>query len=74
MFEEALENLFGDEDIDEEQKARDREERKKQLKQEREEQGLPVDDAEIERIMDEEEKEAKKQRRRNVLANCLCLS
>ena len=67
--EEALENLFGDEDIDEEQKARDREERKKQLKQEREEQGLPVDDAEIERIMDEEEKEAKKQRRRNVLDN-----
>jgi hypothetical protein len=42
----------------------DRCSRKKQLKQEREEQGLPVDDAEIERIMDEEEKEAKKQRRR----------
>ncbi|XP_063400098.1 trichohyalin-like isoform X3 [Mytilus trossulus] len=63
----ALENLFGEEEIDEEQKAREREERKKELQKEREEQGLPTDDAEIDKLLDEEESEAKRQKRRNVL-------
>lgn len=60
----ALENLFGEEEIDEEQKAREREERKKELQKEREEQGLPIDDAEIDKLLDKEETEAKRQKRR----------
>ncbi|XP_052070817.1 trichohyalin-like isoform X2 [Mytilus californianus] len=63
----ALENLFGEEEIDEEQKAREREQRKKELQKEREAQGLPIDDAEIDKLLDEEETEAKRQKRRNVL-------
>ncbi|CAC5415799.1 unnamed protein product [Mytilus coruscus] len=63
----ALENLFGEDEIDEEQKAREREQRKKELQTEREEQGLPIDDAEIDKLLDEEETEAKRQKRRNVL-------
>ncbi|CAC5415303.1 unnamed protein product [Mytilus coruscus] len=63
----ALENLFGEQEIDNEQKAREREERRKELQKEREKQGFPTDDAEIDKLLDEEETEAKRQKRRNVL-------
>lgn len=59
----GLENLFGDEE-DEETKAKERQERKMELIREKKEKGLPVDNAEIEKLLDEEESEAKKKKRR----------
>ncbi|KAK3102592.1 hypothetical protein FSP39_012464 [Pinctada imbricata] len=75
LFEKLLENdqvigqILGDEGKDEEQSAEERERRKEKLREEREAQGLPVDEETLDSLVDQEEKEKKQKRRRNVLEN-----
>ncbi|KAJ8301441.1 hypothetical protein KUTeg_020428 [Tegillarca granosa] len=66
---EALEKILGDTDTTEEEDPEERKKKKEQLKQEREEQGLSVDDETLDQILDEEAKEEAKKKRKNILEN-----
>ena len=68
----VLNKILGEEGQEERMTEDERERRKEELRKEREEQGLPVDDDALDAVIDQEEKDKGRQRRRVIIpAQCV---